>query len=174
MGASAETYSPGRSGNLREDGEECRSQCTMKTWPTEATKQDSQWLKRKAPGGHGSAPGHLYFIDVGLVLLWDLEEWEWVCFWLLCLPLSLFSSYLFALSSLHMRFIILSCCILFCLVWLLCLGDPLFSEKQRRGIGSIGEGRWVCQRSRRKGNYGWDVLYERRNYFIERKEERKC
>lgn len=81
------------------------------------------------------------------------------CLWLFCQLLGPFSSYWVALPSLDMRVTAWSYCILLCHVWLMSLGDLLFSggEKRRKRIcegGGNGRGRG-------KGSCGWNVLYKR-------------
>lgn len=81
-----------------------------------------------------------------------------------CLFLVLFSSYLIASSTLYRRAFTLSYSILFCSVCLLYLRDLLLSEgeQSREDLKERSEGN---QRRGRRGNCGWDVLYEGRIYF---------
>jgi hypothetical protein len=73
---------------------------------------------------------------------------------------------LVASSSLDVMVCAWSYCSCLCSVWLMSRGGLLFSEGRQRWGGSGREGRWKDLGRGRKGNYSWDIIYERRIFFF--------
>lgn len=119
-------------------------------------------LKWQLKSLHGSVLGPLHICyDCWLGIWGDSWQWEWGCLWLFCLLLESLSSYWVALYSLDMRVCAWYYCILLCHVWVMSLGDLLFSVwRQGWGRGSGRESR--SRRSGGTGKCGQDILYEKR------------